>query len=105
MHGLTQGGEAAQSMGHHGVQAVDIVPASATPDSAAVNDSSPSEDAGLLTLCLMVLVPAAAVGLWLLVGSRGGGWRVQRGPVLVVRVLGLAVPRPPLWRQLSVLRI
>lgn len=105
MHGLTQGGGASQSMGHHVVQAVDMVPASATPDSPAVNDSSPSEDAGLLTLCLMVLVPAVAAGLWLLVRSRVGGWRLRREPVLEMRALELAVPPQPLWRQLSVLRI
>ena len=105
MHGLIQGGGASQSMGHHVVQAVDMVPAPATPDSPAVNDSSPSEDAGLLTLCLMVLVPAVAAGLWLLVRSRVGGWRLRREPVLAIRALELAVPRQPLWRQWSVLRI
>ena len=103
MHGL--GGGASQSMGHHVAQAVDMVPASTTPDSPAVNDSSPSEDAGLLTLCLMILVPAVAAGLWLLVRSRVGGWRLRREPVLEMRALELAVPPQPLWRQLSVLRI
>lgn len=93
-------------MGHHVVQAVDMAPASATPDSpAASEDSSSGEDAGLLTLCLMVLVPAVAVGLWLLVRSRVGGWRLRREPVLVMRASELAVPPQPLWRQLSVLRI
>lgn len=107
MHGLTQGGEASQPVGHHVVQAVDLDPASATPDSPAAvsDDSSPGENAGLLTLCLMVMVPAVAVGLWLLVRSRVGGWRLRRAPVLAMRALELAVPPQPLWRQLSVLRI
>jgi hypothetical protein len=105
MHGLAQGGHTAPAAGHHVAQAVDMVPAAATPDSPAVNDSSPSEDAGLLTLCLMVLVPAVAVGLWLLVRSRVGGWRLRREPVLAMRALELAVPPQPLWRQLRVLRI
>lgn len=107
MHGLTQGGDASQPMGHHVVQAVDMAPASATPDSpvAGSDDSPRGEDAGLLTLCLMVLVPAVAVGLWLLVRSRVGGWRLRRVPALAIRVLELVVLPQPLWRQLSVLRI
>lgn len=105
MHGLTPGGGASQSMGHHVAQAVDMVPASTTPDSPAVNDSSPSEHAGLLTLCLMVLIPVVAVGLLLLVGSRVGGWHLRRQPVLAMLASELAVPPRPLWRQLGVLRI
>jgi hypothetical protein len=107
MHGLTQGGDASQPMGHHVVQAVDTVPAPVTPDSPAAvsDDSPPDESAGLSTLCLMVLVPAVAVGLWMLVSSRVGGWRPRRVPVLAMRALELVVPPQPLWRQLSVLRI
>jgi hypothetical protein len=106
MHGLTQGGEASQPMGHHMVQVVDMAPAATTSGSPAVSDdSSPGADAGLLTLCLMVLVPAVAVGLWVLMRLRVGGWRLRRAPVLAMRALGLAVPPQPLWRQLSVLRI
>ena len=107
MHGLTQSGDPSEPMGHHVVQAVDMAPASATPDSPAVSpdDSPPGENAGLLTLCLMVLVPAIAVGLWLLVRARVGGWRLRRVPALAVRVMELVVPPQPLWRRLSVLRI
>lgn len=106
MHGLSQGGEAPQPMGHHVVQAVDVVPASAAPNSPTVsNDYAPGKDVGPLTLCLMVLVPAAAVGLWLLASSRLGGRRLRRTPVMAIRALELAAPPQPLWRQLSVLRI
>lgn len=107
MHGLTQGADASQPMGHHVVRAVETAPTSATPDSpAAVSDkSSPGQNARLLTLCLMVLVPAIAVGLWLLVRSRVGGWRMRRVPAIAVRMTELVVPAQPLWRRLSVLRI
>ena len=107
MHGLMQGGDASQPMGHHVVQAVDMAPASATPDSpvAVSDDSPPGENASLLTLCLMVVVPAVAVGLWMLVRARVGGRRLRREPVLAMRALDSAVPLQPLWRQLGVLRI
>lgn len=106
MHGLTQGGETSQSIGHHVAQAVDMVPASAEPDSPAVsNDSIPSQDAGLLTLCLMVLSPAVAVGLWLLGTSRVGGWRPRRVLCRALVATDVAVPPPPLWRRATVLRI
>lgn len=107
MHGLIQGGDASQPMGHHVVQAVDMAPASATLDSPAASpdDSPRGGSASLLTLCLMVLLPAIAVGLWLLVRARVGGWRLLREPALVMRALELVVPPQPLSRQLSVLRI
>ena len=106
MHGLAQGGDTAPAAGHHVANAVDMVPpALVAGDPVDANDSSPSEDAGLLTLCLMVLVQAVAVGRWVLMRSRIGGWRLRRKPVLAVRALELAVPPQPLWRQLSVLRI
>lgn len=106
MHGLTQDRAGSPPTGHHVAQGLDIAPVSETPHSpGASEDSSPDGDAGLLTLCVMVLVPAVAVGLWLLLRSRGGGWRLPRRPVPAMRGLELAVPPQPLWRQLSVLRI
>ena len=67
-----------------------MAPVSATPDSPTVSDDPSPGEGGLLTLCLMVLVPAVAVGLWLLVRSRVGGWRLRREPALAMRALGLA---------------
>lgn len=107
MHGLAQTGDAQQPVGHHVVQVVDLDSASATPGSPTTvsDDSSPGETAGLMTTCLMVLVPAVAVGLWILGRSRVGGWRLRRQPALAIRALLLAVPPQPLWRNLSVLRV
>jgi hypothetical protein len=106
MHGLAQGGHTAPAAGHHVAQAVDMVPAASVAGDPVVSDEpSPGEHPGLLALCLMVLVPAVGVGLWLLGRSRVGGWRLRREPVLAMRALELAVPPQPLWRQLRVLRV
>lgn len=103
MHGLSHGGASLQPAGHHVVQAVDV--ALATPDVAVSDDAPPSEDAGPLALCLMMLVPAVAVGLWLHVGPRVSGWLPRRGLRLAMRTSELAQSVQPVWRQLSVLRI
>jgi hypothetical protein len=103
MCGLVQSGDAAPAVGHHVSQTVDM--ADPTGTTAATADFEDDESSGLLTLCLMVLVPTFAVGMWLLLRSRVGGWRLRREPVLAMRALKLAVPPQPLWRQLSVLRL
>lgn len=106
MHGLVQGGDTAPSVGHHVSQTVDLVAAADAPDVPVISDdSSPRENPGLLTLCLMVLAPAVAVGLWLLVRSRLGGWQPPRVVVRAVVATNVAVPPPPLWRRATVLRI
>lgn len=103
MHGLMQSVDADRAVGHHVGQTASVVPMTEAP--VGLNDYSSEDASSLLMLCLMVLVSAVAVGLWLLVRSRVGGWRLRRAPVLAMRALELVVPPRPLWRQLSVLRI
>lgn len=107
MHGLPQGDGSAGSVGHHVTQAADMVPEVGSFESPVLvgDDSSPGEDAGLLMLCLMVLASTAAVGLWLPVRSRVGGWRQRRVFVRGGLVSDVVLPSRRLWRQLSVLRI
>lgn len=104
MHGLTQAGDTAHPIGHHITATVDVGPAAPNPDSRVISDDpSPGENPGLLTLCLMVLAPAGAVALWLLVRARVGGWRACR--VLLGRVAATHVAVPPPLRRTTVLRI
>lgn len=106
MHGLVTGADSPEGAGHHAVQAVDLAPQAANADSAPATDEvpSPAQETGLLALCLMVLVPAVAVGLWLQGRSRV---RVRRPLRLMFRGVvarDVAVPLPP-FRRLTVLRI
>jgi hypothetical protein len=113
MHGLVSGaGGPEAGHGHHPAPAIvtqadDAAPASESAGSPAVGDNDPhppAGDAGMLALCLMVLTPVVAVGLWLRAKSRAAGWRLRR---LIVRAVTAAVdvpPHPP-NRQLTVLRI
>lgn len=106
MCGPAQCCDTAQAAGHHVTQAVDMVPTAATPDSPSIpSDSSPGESPGLLTLCLMMLAPAIAVGVWLLARSRVIGWRPRRVLLGAVVVKDVAVLPPPLWQRATVLRI
>ena len=66
----------------------------------------PHAPALLLALCLMMLTPGLALGLWLLaIAARGGGWRLPRLVPWVVAALDVAGLPPPFERQLTVLRI
>lgn len=108
MHGLAQGGDTEKPLGHHFTQTVDVVSTAPTPYTpSASSDSSPGEggNSGLFTLCLMVLAPAVAVGLWLLVRSRVGGWRPRRMLVRDEVPTDIAIPPPSLWQRATVLRI
>ena len=72
----------------------------------AGDEAPPADDGGLLALCLMMLTPGLALGLWLLaIAARGGGWRLPRLVPWVVAALDVAGLPPPFERQLTVLRI
>ena len=110
MHGLVSSADSAESAGHHVTQAVDLAPEAAgshaaSPDAGPVgHEEPPTQESGLLALCLMVLVPAVAVGLLLLARSRGGVRRLRRLLVRVAVAADVAVPPPP-FRRFTVLRI
>jgi hypothetical protein len=109
MHGLGPGPESAGHVGHHAGQVLTVSPdvtlGVVAPDGAVVGDDAPPHDAGVLALCLMVLTPCLALGLWLLVAARAGGWRLPRCLSRAVAAVDVAVLPPPFQRQLSVLRI
>jgi hypothetical protein len=109
MHGLVSGADFPESAGHHVTQAIDLAPEAAgshaaTQDAGPVGDEGPTHESGLLALCLMVLVPAVAVGLLLLARSRVGVRHLRRLPARAVLATDVAVPPPP-FRRLTVLRI
>lgn len=106
MHGLVSGADSSESAGHHVAQALDVTPEAAPLGAAPVGGehSSPTHGSGLLALCLMVLVPAVAVGLLLLARSRVGVRHLRRLLARAVLATDIAVPPPP-FRRLTVLRI
>lgn len=106
MHGLVSSTDGPEPAGHHVAQAVDVAPVPASPGTAeAADDTSPAVQSGLLALCVMMLVPGAALALWLLVRSRAAGWRLRRVVVRTLLAADVATPPQPFWRQLTVLRI
>ncbi|WP_343997129.1 hypothetical protein [Nocardioides furvisabuli] len=111
MHGLASGPESGEHVGHHAAPTIMMTTDTtsgvvASPGVVAGNEAPPADDAGLVALCLMVLTPGLALGLWLLAAAaRGGGWRLPRPLPWVVSALDVAGLPPPFERQLTVLRI
>lgn len=104
MHSLVAAPDAGEHVGHHAVSATVLT--SDFPAGAPAGSDTPADDAGLLALCLMVLTPGLALGLWLLASAAlGGGWRPPRPVVRVVTAVETAALPPPFQRSLSVLRI
>lgn len=107
MHGLASEPDSA---GHHSTQVVtvssDHTHVGHSMTGAAVAEEAPEEaDTGILALCLMVLTPGLALGLWLLGTFRGAGWRLPRLVARVSAAVDVAVLPPPYQRRLTVLRI
>nr|WP_223394046.1 DUF6153 family protein [Nocardioides rotundus] len=111
MHGLASGPDSAEHVGHHAAPAMMMttdttVGVVASHGVVAGDEAPPADDGGLLALCLMVLTPGLALGLWIFAtAARGGGWRLPRLVPWVVAALDVAGLPPPFERQLTVLRI
>ena len=111
MHGLGFGPDSGEHVGHHTAPTIIMttdttVGVVASLGVVAGDEAAPADDGGLLALCLMVLTPGLALGLWLLAtAARGGGWRLPRLVTRVVAALDVAGLPPPFERQLTVLRI
>lgn len=110
MHGLASGPDSGEHVGHHAAPTLmmtsDTTVGVVASGVAAGDEAPPADDGGLLALCLMVLTPGLALGLWLLAtAARGGGWRLPRLVPRVVAALDVAGLPPPFERQLTVLRI
>lgn len=111
MHGLASGPDSGEHVGHHAAPTIMMTTDTAagvvaSPGVAAGDEAPPADDGGLLALCLMMLTPGLALGLWLLaIAARGGGWRLPRLVPWVVAALDVAGLPPPFERQLTVLRI
>lgn len=111
MHGLASGSDSGEHVGHHAAPTMMMttdttVGVVASLGVVAADEAPPVNDGGLLALCLMVLTPGLALGLWLLAtAARGGGWRLPRLVPWVVAALDVAGLPPPFERQLTVLRI
>ncbi|MAS53890.1 MULTISPECIES: hypothetical protein [Nocardioides] len=111
MHGLASGPDSGEHVGHHAAPTIIMttdttVGVVASLGVVAGDEAPPADDGGLLALCLMMLTPGLALGLWLLaIAARGGGWRLPRLVPWVVAALDVAGLPPPFERQLTVLRI
>jgi len=110
MHGLASGPDSGEHVGHHAAAIMmttdTTVGVVASHGVVAGDEAPPADDGGLLALCLMMLTPGLALGLWLLaIAARGGGWRLPRLVPWVVAALDVAGLPPPFERQLTVLRI
>ena len=111
MHGLASGPDSGEHVGHHAAPTIIMttdttVGVVASLGVVAGDEAPPADDGGLLALCLMMLTPGLALGLWLLaIAARGGGWRLLRLMSGVVDALDVAGLPPPFERQLTVLRI
>ena len=111
MHGLGSGPASGEHVGHHAAPTIMMTTDTTVGVVAALgvvdgDEAPPADDAGLLALCLMVLTPGLALGLWLLAtAARGGGWRLPRLVPRLVAALDVAGLPPPFKRQLTVLRI
>ena len=110
MHGLASGPDSGEHVGHHAAPTIIMttdttVGVVASLGVVAGDEAPPADDGGLLALCLMMLTPGLALGLWLLaIAARGGGWRLLR-LMTGVAALDVAGLPPPFERQLTVLRI
>ena len=110
MHGLASGPDSGEHVGHHAAAMMmttdTTVGVVASHGVVAGDEAPPADDGGLLALCLMVLTPGLALGLWIFAtAARGGGWRLPRLVPWVVAALDVAGLPPPFERQLTVLRI
>lgn len=110
MHGLASGPDSGEHVGHHAAAMMMTTDTTAgvvaSHGVVAGDEAPPADDGGLLALCLMMLTPGLALGLWLLaIAARGGGWRLPRLVPWVVAALDVAGLPPPFERQLTVLRI
>ncbi len=84
MHGLASGPDSGEHVGHHAAPTIMMTTDTAagvvaSPGVAAGDEAPPADDGGLLALCLMVLTPGLALGLWMFAtAARNGGWRLPR---------------------------
>lgn len=111
MHGLAAGPASGGHAGHHATStttaATDTAADMVGSAVAMVGDETPAgEPPGLLALCMLMLAPALALGLWLVATAAGrGSWRLPRPATRVVTSLDVAALPPPFERQLTVLRV
>ncbi|WP_460835288.1 hypothetical protein [Nocardioides hungaricus] len=111
MHGLASGPDSGEHVGHHAAPSMMMttdttVGVVASHGVVAGDEAPPADDGGLLALCLMVLTPGLALGLWIFAtAARGVGWRLPRLVPWVVAALDVAGLPPPFERGLTVLRI
>lgn len=111
MHGLASGPDSGGHVGHHAAPAMMMTTDTAagvvaSPGVAAGDEAPPADDGGLLALCLMVLTPGLALGLWMFATvARNGGWRLPRLVSRAIAALDVTGLPPPFERQLTVLLI
>ncbi len=111
VHGLGSGPAPDGHAGHHAtpgiVMTVDSTEGGTVPyDDAIRGEAPPTDDAGLLALCLMMLAPGLTMGLWWAArAARERAWRLPPRMARVVTVIDEAALPPPFARRLSVLRI
>lgn len=107
MHGLVSVVGTPEHPGHdvsHVVAAGSTV--EAIGDAVEVEETPPAHHhPAILMLCLMILTPGIAVGLWLYVKGRTTCWRLSRTVKDVSTMAFLLKPLSLPLRQLTVLRI
>lgn len=112
MHGLIAAPGSGEPVGHHAGSVVAVATDAAASDGPSSgthtrsDEAPPAEAGGLLALCLTVLTPVVAVGLWLAATGRlGSGRRVPRMVPQLAAAVETAVLPPPFAQRLTVLRI
>lgn len=112
MHGLVAAPGSGEPVGHHAGSAVAVAADAAASDGpssgtrAGSGEAPPADPGGLLALCLTVLTPVVALGLWLVATGRlGSGRRVPRMVPQLAAAVETAVLPPPFAQRLTVLRI
>lgn len=111
MHGLGSSPNSAEHVGPHAAPAAALtadntVGVDASLGAAAGDEAPLADDAGQPALCLMVLTPGLARGLWLLdAAALGGTWRLPRSVDRAAAAVEVASLPAPFRRQLTVLRI
>ncbi len=106
MHGLVPGAGSAEHVGHAISHPVEALRGGEVSEGDRVSDATPPvDDAGILAMCLMVLTPGLALGVWLVATTRTRGWGHRPLLARVVAAADLAALPPPSARQRTILRI
>ncbi len=103
MHGLASGPDSGEHVGHHAAPTIIMttdttVGVVASLGVVAGDEAPPADDGGLLALCLMMLTPGLALGLWLLaIAARGGAATAVRTTADRTPDLIRHTGAPPAW--------